>query len=139
MRATFVLLGLASASVAAWFFAVAPGGIAAPHLPAIAGATGMRAAGAAGSAAEPQTNEPKVWIVAGLLLPDGNPAFVSFHVPDAPELTLKDCETILPRLAPALQAGIARMPLGGSAKLQAVECFWSASDPIEPAVPGIAG
>lgn len=143
MRAIFALLVIASAMAAAWLFAVTPrGSAAAPHSNAFAkterypeASRSAEEAGMRDGEAANQTNELKLWIVAGLIMPDGNPAFMTFHVPDAPDLTLKDCEGLLPSLTPVLKANIARMPSGGGAKLKAIECFLSASDPIKPRKP----
>ena len=80
------------------------------------------------------TANGKAWIVAQLRLPNGTPALVTFQVPDAPELTLKACEDLLPSVTPTLKSHIAGMPQLHEAVLAGAECIWSATDPIKPDV-----
>lgn len=109
-----------------WFFAARD--FNPVTLPYEAARWGFRTVVSLVSAAPPE----RVWLVVRFTLPDGKAAGMSFDNPDAPNMTLAECESSKDAALPFLAEHIKATTGGGSAAIVDVECVVSAGDPMRP-------
>lgn len=77
------------------------------------------------------TAPERVWLVVRFTR-DGAPGSMSFDNPDAPDMTLAECEKSKGAAIPHLVEHISSMTEGSVVSVLAVECIASVGDPVRP-------